>query len=98
MTDREKLVELLDMNFGYVAETRADVLADFLIANGVTVREWISVEDRLPEERQNVLVHYVDGWMPIAFLLGGKWYQSGGETSWVSVTHWMPLPEPPKGE
>jgi hypothetical protein len=58
--------------------------------------KWISVEERLPEEKQSVLVHYVDGWMPIAFLLDGKWYQSGGETSWLSVTHWMPLPEPPK--
>lgn len=58
--------------------------------------EWINVNDRLPEEKQSVLVHYVDGWMPIAFLLDGKWYQSGGETSWLSVTHWMALPEPPK--
>lgn len=58
--------------------------------------EWISVSDRLPEEKQSVLVHYVDGWMPIAFLLDGKWYQSGGETSWLIVTHWMPLPELPK--
>lgn len=61
-----------------------------------TVGGWISVEDRLPEEGQSVLVHYVDGWMPVAHLLNGKWYQSGGETSWLSVTHWMPLPEPPK--
>ena len=58
--------------------------------------KWISVEDRLPEEKESVLVHYTDGWMPIAFLLDGKWHQSGGETSWLSVTHWMPLPEPPK--
>lgn len=60
--------------------------------------EWIATKDRLPEEGQSVLVHYVDGWMPIAFLINGKWYQSGGETSWLSVTHWMPLPEPPKEE
>lgn len=29
-------------------ETVADI-ADYLIANGVTVQEWISVEDKLPE-------------------------------------------------
>ena len=59
---------------------------------------WISVRDRLPEEGQSVLIHYVDGWMPVAHLFNGKWYASGGETSWLSVTHWMPLPEPPKEE
>lgn len=64
----------------------------------IKARRWISVKDRLPEEKQSVLVHYVDGWMPIAFLINGKWYQSGGETSWLSVTHWMPLPEAPKEE
>lgn len=63
-----------------------------------TVNGWISVEDSLPEEGKSVLVHYVDGWMPVAHLLNGKWYQSGGETSWLSVTHWMPLPEAPKEE
>jgi hypothetical protein len=64
----------------------------------VPQKQWISVNDRLPEDGQSVLVHYVDGWMPVAHLLNGKWYQSGGETSWLSVTHWMPLPEPPKEE
>jgi hypothetical protein len=61
MTDREKLIELLDaahdeyykhfdMNRGYMA-----TLADHLIANGVRLEtkqatsEWISVEDRLPD-------------------------------------------------
>lgn len=39
MTDREKLVELLDMNCGYVAEMTAADLADYLISNGVTVKE-----------------------------------------------------------
>lgn len=58
--------------------------------------KWISVEERLPEEKESVFVHYVDGWMTIAFLLDGKWYQSGRGTSWLSVTHWMPLPEPPE--
>lgn len=101
MTDREKLAKLL--NEAFIEAQRqgnrtTGYVADHLLANGVTVQEWIPVEERLPEEKQSVLVHYVDGWMPVAFLLNGEWYQSGGEKSWLSVTHWMPLPEPPEEE
>ena len=39
MDVREKLVELLDTNCGYVDEVEAEVLADHLIAHGVTVQE-----------------------------------------------------------
>ena len=47
MDIREKLVELLaDAGMG---KTERNFLADKLIANGVTVQEWISVDDRLPE-------------------------------------------------
>lgn len=31
-------------------------IADHLISNGVTVQEWVSVEDRLPEENTTVIV------------------------------------------
>ena len=46
---------------------------------------WIPVEERLPEERVEVLLHYDDGSMEV-----GKYLGLGG------VTHWMPLPEPPE--
>ena len=48
MDVREKLVDLL---MGHSIDTQQDVeyVADHLISNGVTVQEWISVEDRLPE-------------------------------------------------
>ena len=54
MDVREKLVDLLDDMqrsgtgyFGNAIENKK--IADHLIANGVTVQEWISVDDRLPE-------------------------------------------------
>lgn len=37
MEQREKLIELLDQNFGYVEEQPAKNLADYLLANGVVV-------------------------------------------------------------
>lgn len=36
---REKLIELLDMNCGYVSEMKAEELADYLLENGVIVTE-----------------------------------------------------------
>ena len=54
MDVREKLVELLDDMqrsgtgyFGSAIENKR--IADYLIRYGVTVQEWVSVEDRLPE-------------------------------------------------
>ena len=61
MDVREKLVELLNevqetgvneipAGFGCTCEyVNNEKVASHLIANGVTVQEWISVEDRLPE-------------------------------------------------
>jgi hypothetical protein len=89
-------------------EVVADI-AGHLIDNGVTVQEWISVEERLPEHDKLVLVcdanEGVHGYVGIWSFEIDKddgsdcWYDSGG---WwhplEEVTHWMPLPEPPKGE
>ena len=58
MDVREKLVELIEKaSYECDEGTRdlydmrevADDIADFLIANGVTVQEWISVNDKMPE-------------------------------------------------
>ena len=54
------------------------------------IDRWISVEDRLPEERKCVLV--CDGkWTWISWIYKGEWH--GG---FCTVTHWQPLPYPPK--
>ena len=101
MDVREKLVELLD-RFVYDEWYSNGDIAEKLISNGVTVQEWISVDDRLPEEKVNCIVHYKhaycnnDGYWAIGFCFyDGEKFQFDQA---YKVTHWMPLPEPPKGE
>ena len=107
MDVREKLIDLIldakrtDPETGSFTE----YLADCLINNGVTVQEWVSVEDRLPEPFVTVLacipseeplptVHesYIADHGAWVCILTAERYKTG------EVTHWMPLPEPPKGE
>lgn len=111
MEVREKLIGLLT---GHSIDTQQDVeyVADHLIRNGVTVQEWIKVKDRLPDNKEHdwVLAQVVEdnGYMHIPKVmeyrqLKNDWFE---ETyGWLSehngvftVTHWMPLPKPPKGE
>jgi hypothetical protein len=54
MDVREKLVEIIQNSVGGCARHWAEVIADGLIANGVTVQEWISVKDRFPEEDEYI--------------------------------------------
>ena len=98
MDVREKLIELLKQ-IKYVSVENA---ANILIENGVTVQEWISVNDRLPEEKVNCIVHYKhaycdndDYWAIGTCFYDGEKFQIGLA---YKVTHWMPLPQPPKGE
>ena len=64
MTIREKLITLLN-NFQHrygneiFVVNGAEILADHLIANGVTVNKWISVKERMPESEKIVLVSAV---------------------------------------
>ena len=100
---REKLIYLLT---GYSIDTQPDVeyLADYLINNGVTVQEWVSVDDRLPEYSNDGFADAVlvtDGFVQhMAYFVGGKWrFAESGEIKepmWYRITHWMPLPQPPK--
>jgi len=67
-------------------------------------QEWISVKDRLPERTvppHDVLVYHD---LNCGMFVDRAWY-SHDKKQWCSaigmklkVTHWMPLPEPPKGE
>ena len=102
MDVREKLVELIlltDLSLSYSRESDALNIADVLIAHGVTVQEWISVKDRLPDKRGEYLCYYK--FEPDSpDVVCENTYQGSG--LWLSemdkVTHWQPMPQPPKGE
>lgn len=99
MSDREKLIKLLYVLLlpNGMCSNPAEVVADYLLANGVTFAtdtnvggKWISVEDELPEATYQVLTVDDEDWIEIDAL---------GSEDWLShrnVTHWMPLPVPPK--
>lgn len=55
--------------------------------------EWISVKDRQPNVAGWYLVFYNGNKMQVAFFKGKKW---PFDNHYHKVTHWMPLPEPPK--
>ena len=59
-------------------------------------RGWISVEERMPEDNEKILVYTESGKSAVArwSQRQNRWMASGN----LSVTHWMPLPEPPEGD
>lgn len=76
--------------------------ASMFIDNIGTVSKWISVKDRLPEIGKSVLIYYPkwDGdEIQVAKLEDdGMMFDICGEFNIGTgvVTHWMPLPQPPK--
>lgn len=107
---REKLVELRgvlgkSVCWGYDDITDIDYIdyegtARNLLANGVTIQRWIPVTERLPDNLQTVLCY-------TNFDEVRMWQWNERWKSWIRlvadygknvVTHWMPLPDAPKGD
>jgi len=101
MTDtRKKLIELLKVPIHpHLDADPVEVVADYLIANGVTFAtdnnddcKWIPVSERLPEDGVQVLACTKHGKAFPAHCERRKWRVSHS----VTITHWMPLPLSPK--
>ena len=107
MDVRGKLVELCEDLETLPCCNNYEGQADYLIAHGVTVQEWISVKDRLPEPETNVIAFvgdYIDilsykydrrGNLAFMYMDDSGWWH---EKIRPSVTHWCEMPQPPKGE
>ena len=82
------------------------LMVDRLISHGVTVQEWISVKDRLPGKMGQYVCRYVFGENTDYPFYQVLWYFANLEkphfqhegSMGLTVTHWMPMPQPPKGE
>jgi hypothetical protein len=86
-------------------------IVGLLINGGMVMSEWISVEDRLPEDHILVLVcwSHIDGGgeYDMDYMdeeMWGGWFNraehyniaGGNANEEAPYTHWMPLPEPPE--
>jgi hypothetical protein len=108
MNVREKLVELLceamilfDKRKDEKGINPFEVFADYLIAHGATVQEWISVSERLPKNFVSVLGYMTDAgeFPPVreCYTVGNAFFFPAlGDVH--PVSHWCEMPQPPKGE
>lgn len=88
-----------------------DKKQNFVSAKSISVKGWISVEDRLPDRNINVLMYHViettdEGIYPyleIGYLTAPMEGENLGDLEWMdkehnrlsSPSHWMRLPKPP---
>ena len=91
------------VNLAYVRyEGVIDKLIDLIQRNTESKDEWVSVEDRLPEVKVKVDLFLTDGRIVCNYEIKEReqklfWYFTGLiEIYKNSVTHWMPIPQPPK--
>lgn len=110
---RGKLVEILTDDYCPLLWMQGEVtnLANYLIAHGVTVQEWISVKDRLPSKEEytakaedgteyyvRLLIAYKTDIVEyeIGYYDGYKWMTEMPIRLIKDVVAWMPFPNMPQ--
>lgn len=101
----ERLLPGLEIWTGWWEHTVLGNIVDRLAAyedTGFTPEEvqqmrLIPVEERLPEEKQRVIVRCERVGTSVGWILWGNWMTDIGPGA-GKVTHWMPLPKAPKEE
>lgn len=86
-----------------------EIVRYFPAADVVERPRWISVKERMPKDERQVLAYYGfdhgDGYLGMMFVQVLDWFGHDPKPHFqheglngMKVTHWMPLPEPPKEE
>lgn len=118
MDVRETLIDLITASgacftcfpVGDYDKEEKEKIADYLIAHGVTVQQWIPVTERLPDKElwEYQKKYDQDNMEVLVMIKGAKeattlYYDNDGDfndengESWL-VTHWQPMLTPPKEE
>lgn len=105
MTNKERLVDLLARakrsmwgQVGLTSELARNIyVAEYLLANGVTVQEWHPASEPPKAEENPVLGDFYG-------IVNPAWYHANTQ-EWetpsgaiLAPKHWMPMPQPPKKE
>ena len=106
MDVREKLIEIVKKAAysslpSNTEDFHLNMFVTNLLAHGVTVQEWISVDERIPENFISVLGYMTDAgeFPPVreCYTVGNAFFFPAlGDVH--PVSHWCEMPEPPKGE
>ena len=102
MDVREKLIEILRKPiFPHELVDPTEAVADYLLDSGVTVQEWISVDERLPQNFVSVLGYMTDAgeFPPVreCYTVGNAFFFPAlGD--FHPVSHWCEMPHLLKGE
>ena len=103
----EDLIHSMDAELTLVKKERDDLRKGMEAATSLldeyaqTFPRWISVEERLPEDYEDVVIIMRNGassWYRVAYREYGGWSFGGGRRVTDEVTHWMPIPQAPKEE
>ena len=100
MDVREKLIEILSKPiFQNELVDPIEAVADYLLDSGVTVQEWISVDDRLPDDNDRVIAFRPNEPETSGYKYCVMWgWSVKASLKHRGITHWMDMPQPPKGE
>lgn len=92
-----------DKTGNYVEFYEASIIVDDMqseintLRQQLAEREWISVDDRLPDVATDVLAYREDDdWQVVCFLANDGNFYIEPEVIAHAITHWKPLDTPPK--
>ena len=109
MDVREKLVEILRKPiFPHELADPTEAVADYLLDSGVTVQEWVSVKDKMPEKDGQYLIFTTKYFTPDhideidhkdGIEISGYCKRYGFlSKNGIHAKYWRDIPQPPKGE
>lgn len=109
MDVREKLIEILRKPiFPHELVDPIEAVADYLLDSGVTVQEWVSVKDKLPEKDGQYLIFTTQYFTPDhideidhkdGIEISGYCKRYGFlSQNGIHAKYWRDMPQPPKGE